>query len=88
VRFRPDGQWVAEPAASGIEGAYGRLLSVVAQAMSDGTWRRLKVCLNDDCRWSFYDHSNARASKWCDMRICGNRAKQQAWRTRKGLSRK
>jgi predicted RNA-binding Zn ribbon-like protein len=82
VGFVPSGDWRARPARGGADGALGRLLGTVAQAMADGTWIRLKACLNDDCRWAFYDHSNARASKWCDMRICGNRAKQKAWRTR------
>jgi predicted RNA-binding Zn ribbon-like protein len=82
VGFVPSGDWRAQPARGGADGALGRLLGTVVQAMADGTWIRLKACLNDDCRWAFYDHSNARASKWCDMRICGNRAKQKAWRTR------
>ena len=74
--------WHPEPARSGVDGALGRLLAIVVRAMADGTWGRLKACQNDECRWAFYDHSNARRSKWCDMRICGNRAKQKAWRAR------
>jgi predicted RNA-binding Zn ribbon-like protein len=82
VGFVPAGGWQPAPARGGADGALGLLLARVTVAMADGTWPRLKVCLNDECRWAFYDHSNARTSKWCDMRICGNRAKQKAWRAR------
>jgi len=74
--------WVARPRADGVDGALGALLVIVADAMSDGTWPRLKVCVNDTCRWAFYDQSRARSGKWCSMQVCGNRAKQQAWRSR------
>lgn len=79
IRFLPTGEWapICERA-----GAVGVLLTEVVTAMAGGRWSRLKVCLNDECRWAFYDHSNSRASKWCDMRICGNRVKQRAHRAR------
>jgi predicted RNA-binding Zn ribbon-like protein len=75
-------QWTVEPASGEVDGAIGRLLSVVIEAMPAGTWRRLKVCASDDCRWAFYDRSRARSGKWCSMGACGNRAKQRAWRVR------
>jgi predicted RNA-binding Zn ribbon-like protein len=82
LHLDPDTGWVAEPRAAGAAGALGALLSIVAVAMGDGTWRRLKVCANDACQWAFFDLSRARSGKWCSMQICGNRAKQQAWRAR------
>ena len=77
-----EGGWVARARATGVDGALGALLVIVAEAMADGSWRRMKVCLNDGCRWAFYDLSRARSGKWCSMQICGNRAKQQVWRAR------
>ena len=74
--------WVARPRAAGVDAALGALLVIVADAMADDTWPRLKVCVNDTCRWAFYDHSRARSGKWCSMQVCGNRAKQQSWRSR------
>ena len=79
IGFLPTGNWAPESARAG---AVGVLLTRVVEAMAGGRWNRLKVCLNDECRWAFYDHSNSRGSKWCDMRICGNRVKQRAYRTR------
>lgn len=77
------GQWHAGAQAMGIDGALGRLVAIVASSMTAGDWQRLKVCLNDSCRWAFYDHSRARTGRWCSMQVCGNRSKQQAWRHRK-----
>jgi predicted RNA-binding Zn ribbon-like protein len=77
-----DGAWIARPRTTGVDGGLGALLVIVANAMTDGSWRRLKVCANDACQWAFYDSSRARSGKWCSMQVCGNRAKQQAWRTR------
>lgn len=77
-----DAGWSARPRAAAIDGALGELLVIFVEAMADGTWRRLKVCVNDACRWAFYDNSRARSGKWCSMQVCGNRAKQHAWRAR------
>jgi predicted RNA-binding Zn ribbon-like protein len=82
VEFGADRGWRTTPQGRGIDGAFGTLLAIVVDAMTDGTWARLKVCSNDECRWAFYDNSRARTAKWCSMRICGNRLKQQAWRDR------
>lgn len=82
LSMTPEAGWVARPRASGVDGAIGALLVIVIDAMTDGSWRRLKVCVNDTCQWAFYDHSRARSGKWCSMQVCGNRAKQQAWRAR------
>lgn len=37
---------------------------------------RVKVC--PACRWLFLDNSKNQSRQWCDMKICGNRAKAQA----------
>lgn len=77
-----DGTSFVEPTAEGMRGALGEMLAVTIEAMNNGTWSRLKVCTNDECRWAFYDHSRARSGRWCSMGVCGNRAKQRTWRER------
>jgi predicted RNA-binding Zn ribbon-like protein len=51
--------------------------------MADGSWERLKVCPADDCLWAFYDRSRNRSRRWCDMEVCGNRAKVRGYRERR-----
>ena len=56
--------------------------AAMARAVQDGSWERYKLCRNPDCRWGFYDASNNRSGRWCDMAVCGNRAKIGAYRSR------
>ena len=65
--------------ADGILG----LLLIIRDAQADGTWDRLKLCGNPDCRWAFYDRSHSRQGAWCDMASCGNRLKNRNLRARR-----
>ncbi|MEO6502588.1 MAG: CGNR zinc finger domain-containing protein [Jatrophihabitantaceae bacterium] len=67
---------------AGVTGAVGTILVITATAAMNGTWRRMKVCSAEDCRWMFYDHSKNRSGTWCQMAECGNRAKARAFRSR------
>jgi len=79
VRPVPDGQ--AGPAG------LAALLLIVAEAATNQTWPRLKVCSADDCRWAFYDRSPTRSGCWCSMAGCGARAKSRAYRQRAAARR-
>jgi predicted RNA-binding Zn ribbon-like protein len=85
VRFRA-ATGRLEPTAGGVDGALGRLLAAVAEAMLDGTWSRLKACRAHDCQWAFYDHARNRSRTWCSMAVCGNRSKARAYRSRRRRS--
>jgi predicted RNA-binding Zn ribbon-like protein len=41
---------------------------------------RLKECAAERCAWMFLDHSKNGSRRWCDMAICGNRAKAKRHR--------
>ena len=82
VRFDAAGTARLEPAGDGVDAALATLLAIVARAQAEGTWPRLKACHADSCRWAFYDHSRNRSRAWCDMAVCGNRAKARAYRAR------
>jgi predicted RNA-binding Zn ribbon-like protein len=69
LRFRTDGD------------ALDEIVTVVLDAVVDGSWRRLKACRN--CSWSFYDYSPNRSATWCSMQLCGNRTKTRAYRRRR-----
>jgi predicted RNA-binding Zn ribbon-like protein len=88
VRFSPDGVAAVAPGATGVDAALGRLLAIVAEAQADGTWARLKACPWETCRWAFYDHSKNRSGVWCNMAVCGNRAKARAYRERQARQRR
>ena len=62
------------------------LLLIIRRAQEDGTWKRLRVCANPDCRWVFYDRSRNQQGHWCDMAVCGNRLKNRRLRARQASS--
>jgi predicted RNA-binding Zn ribbon-like protein len=71
------------PSAGGLDGALGRLLSIVHDAQADGSWRRLKACRRDVCHWLYYDRSRNGSSTWCAMSVCGNRTNTKRYRARR-----
>jgi predicted RNA-binding Zn ribbon-like protein len=64
-------------------GVVAAVLAATGTAMLDGTWPRLKACVDPDCGWAFYDRSRNRSGQWCDMAVCGSRHKVRAYRSRK-----
>jgi predicted RNA-binding Zn ribbon-like protein len=72
----------AFPAHTLTDGLLGLLL-IIRDAQADGSWDRLKLCGNPDCRWAFYDRSHSRRGAWCDMASCGNRIKNRNLRARR-----
>jgi predicted RNA-binding Zn ribbon-like protein len=84
VRFMSDGSAPLAPQAPGLAGALAAVVVPVAEATRDGSWERVKACRADDCQWAFYDRSRNRSGVWCDMAVCGNRAKVRAHRRRSG----
>ncbi len=59
------------------------LLLIVHGAQQDGSWARLKICANPDCRWAFFDRSRNQQGSWCNMASCGNRLKNREHRARR-----
>jgi predicted RNA-binding Zn ribbon-like protein len=49
--------------------------------LTDEQPARLHACASDTCRWLFLDTSKNRTRRWCDMKICGNRAKARRYRS-------
>jgi len=49
---------------------------------------RTRRCAGQDCGWLFFDTTKNNRRRWCDMRVCGNRAKVRAIRDRQGQARK
>jgi hypothetical protein len=83
TRFDEHGAATLEPVSGGVDGALGRLLAIVHDAMETGDWRRLKACRNDTCLWAFYDSSKNRSRHWCSMDSCGSQVKARTYRQRK-----
>jgi predicted RNA-binding Zn ribbon-like protein len=59
-----------------------RVAAAVAEALTAGTWQRLKACEAADCHWAYYDRSPAGRGRWCSMQVCGARAKMRRYRAK------
>jgi predicted RNA-binding Zn ribbon-like protein len=67
----------------GLDDGLFDLLLIIHRSQQDGTWGRLKICANDECRWAFYDRSRNQQGSWCNMASCGNRLKNRELRARR-----
>jgi predicted RNA-binding Zn ribbon-like protein len=83
VVFEPGSEPRLAPEARGVDGAIGQLLTIVAGAVEQGRWGRLKACPRDVCGWAFFDHSKNHSGRWCQMDVCGNIEKARAFRERR-----
>jgi len=70
------------PVGVGSDCAIAHVLCIVRESQLAGTWPRLKVCPEHECRWVFYDSSKNASAQWCSMAVCGNRAKARRFRER------
>jgi predicted RNA-binding Zn ribbon-like protein len=68
---------------STVDGVIAQMVGIVFYAQLESQWPRLKICAADECRWAFYDRSRNRGGNWCQMGLCGNRAKNRAYRARR-----
>jgi predicted RNA-binding Zn ribbon-like protein len=76
------------PVSDGPDDALALVVGVVAEAMADGTWGRMKACPGPHCGWVFYDGSKNRSRQWCSMQLCGNRVKGREFRARQRTARR
>jgi predicted RNA-binding Zn ribbon-like protein len=54
----------------------------LAKFVCEEDFANVKACEGHSCTLVFADHTRRRARRWCSMAICGNRAKQAAYRNR------
>jgi predicted RNA-binding Zn ribbon-like protein len=53
IRLGSDGAQFVIAGARDVDAAVGALLAIVARAMIDGSWQRLKACPGRHCGWVF-----------------------------------
>jgi predicted RNA-binding Zn ribbon-like protein len=78
TRLEPSGPRFVSADEASVRGAIGVLLAIVATAMIDGSWARMRICPGHECGWAFYDQSRNQTGRWCSMSVCGGRSKARA----------
>lgn len=59
------------------------LAEAIAQLVTEADFTYVKCCEWPTCVLHFLDTTRDRRRRWCSMAVCGNRAKQSAYRSRK-----
>jgi predicted RNA-binding Zn ribbon-like protein len=77
-------QWHAS--SPGVQGTLLPVLLSAAEIISGGDFARVRECDSPTCTFLFLDTSKNHSRRWCDMRMCGNRAKVNQFRERQRLS--
>lgn len=66
--------------ASGLEDALGVIAADAISIISGERDGRLALCASPTCQAAFFDTSQSRTRRWCDMNTCGNRQKKARFR--------
>jgi hypothetical protein len=82
VRFCSDVESDVRPAGEGLDAILGALIGDLHQAVSSGSWRRVRLCAYEPCSSAFYDATRSRTQRWHSYEVCGNRSNVAAYRRR------
>ncbi len=53
--------------------------------LREGDLARVKQCPGEHCGWVFFDLTKNGSRRWCEMSVCGNRAKQRRFAARRTM---
>ncbi len=70
-------QWRWTVGVAPVEAALGPIALAAVRLITDGDFHRIKQCGGHACGWLFYDTTKNNRRRWCEMEVCGNRAKQR-----------
>ncbi|MEU9228077.1 CGNR zinc finger domain-containing protein [Streptomyces massasporeus] len=80
----PEGnrQWRLS-SASCVEDALGVIAADAISIVAGERDGKLALCASPTCRAAFFDTSQSRSRKWCEMNTCGNRQKKARFNANK-----
>jgi predicted RNA-binding Zn ribbon-like protein len=75
--------------AAALDRMLGPIVRSAVELLTSAERDRIRVCGADDCDWLFLDESRSRSRQWCNMAVCGNRAKaRRFYRRQRALKRR
>ncbi len=85
--FRGNFVWSWRPEDGIAEAILGPITLSALTLLVQSDVSRIKQCVGDHCGWLFFDTTKNKQRRWCEMEVCGNRAKQKAHRARIAAAR-
>ena len=67
--------WSWEGEQKDLNAPSWRIAQSAANLLTSEYTERLKSCPGEGCAWLFVDTTRNASRRWCDMQVCGNRAK-------------
>ncbi|SFS31958.1 CGNR zinc finger domain-containing protein [Saccharopolyspora flava] len=83
----PEGERRWQLGASSVEDALSVIAADAVDIIAGERAGRLALCASPTCRAAFFDTSQSRTRKWCDMNTCGNRQKKARFHANHRASR-
>jgi predicted RNA-binding Zn ribbon-like protein len=75
--------WTWDPRQAPVEAILGPIALSALTLLTQADLSRIKQCQGDHCGWLFFDTTKNKRRRWCEMEVCGNRAKQRRHQSRK-----
>ena len=69
--------WSWDAKTSPIEAVLGPISLSAMKMLMQADLTRIKQCPGEKCGWLFLDATKNKSRRWCEMEVCGNRAKQK-----------
>jgi predicted RNA-binding Zn ribbon-like protein len=68
---------------SRLDGLLSPVVRSAVELLVGDQLSRVRQCAADECAWLFLDESKNGSRQWCDMTVCGNRAKARRFYARR-----
>jgi len=81
----PEGRlvWRFDDPASSFNAILWPIARAAADLLASSDVALVRTCSSPACQWFFLDTSKNHRRRWCDMKVCGNRAKVRKFYARK-----
>jgi predicted RNA-binding Zn ribbon-like protein len=80
--------WTWEGEGRSLHALTWRIAQSAGNLLTSRFAGRIKSCPGESCAWLFVDTSRNGSRRWCEMQICGNRAKVRRHRAGGSVKRK
>jgi predicted RNA-binding Zn ribbon-like protein len=87
VRSQEGFSWKEYPKELNFDSMLWPAIHSAVQLLTGPNARRIRRCASEKCDWLFLDTSKRGNRRWCDMTVCGNRAKAQRFYSRKKVQK-